>query len=174
MGWFTALKGAYPALQQVDKTLPVAAGQSGIVRGSCIYEDGGEFKLATAAQDSLPGAYIHFCLIPQDDFTAGMAGTVGQGPAGGKPVITGLAVGMPMEFESSEFDITKVYSVGGLLTVGAGGNLTTWASGKNVVAQVTKSVTNRWVNDAVAVTGRRTGANVSVLTARTLWVPNLA
>jgi hypothetical protein len=174
MGWFTALKGAYPALQQVDKALPVASGQSGIVRGSCIYEDGGEFKLATASQDSDPAAYIYICLIPQDDFTAGMAGSVGQGPAGGQPVVTGLAVGMPMEFETSEFDISQAYSSGDLLTVGAGGNLTQWASGKNVVAQVTKGVSNRWVNDAIAVTGRRTGANVSVLTARTLWVPKLS
>ena len=173
MGWFTALKGAYPALQQVDKSLPVASGETGIVRGSCIYEDAGEFKLATATQSDLPAAYIYICLIPQDDFTAGMAGTVGQGPAGGKPVITGLAVGMPLEFETSEFDISQVYSVGTLLSVGAGGNLTLWVSGDNVVAQVTKTVSNRWVNDAVAVTGRRTGANVSVLTARTLWVPNL-
>jgi hypothetical protein len=174
MGWFTALKGAYPALQQVDKSLPVAAGETGIVRGSCIYESAGEFKLATAAVNANPAAYVYICLIPQDDFTAGMAGTVGQGPAGGKPVITGLAVGMPMEFESSEFDSTQVYSVGDLLTVGNGGLLTVWASGKNVVAQVTKAVAYRWVNDAVGVTGRRTGANVGVLTARTLWVPNLA
>jgi hypothetical protein len=174
MGWFTALKGAYPALQQIDKALPVASGETGIVRGSCIYEVAGEYKLATAAVADDPAAYIYICLIPQDDFTAGMAGTVGQGPAGGKPVVNGIAVGMPMEFETSEFDISQAYSVGDLLTVGNGGNLTAWASGKNVVAQVTKAVRNRWVNDAVAVTGRRTGANVSVLTARTLWVPNLA
>ena len=173
MGWFTALKGAYPALQQIDKSLPVAAGETGIVRGSCIYEDSGEFKLATASQATDATAYIYICLIPQDDFTAGMAGSVGQGPAGGQPVVTGLAVGMPMEFETSEFDIGQAYSVGDLLTVGAGGNLTKWTAGggRNVVAQVTKAVANRWVNDAVAVTGRRTGANVSVLTARTLWVP---
>lgn len=172
MGWFNALKGAYPALQQVDKSLPVAADQTAIVRGSCIYETGGEFKLATGVETD-PAAYIYICLIPQDDFTAGMAGSVGQGPAGGKPVVTGLAVGMPMEFETSEFDSTEVYSVGDLLTATAG-KLAPWSTGQNVVAQVTKAVANRWVNDAVAVTGRRTGANVSVLTARTLWVPNLA
>jgi len=174
MGWFNVLKGAYPSLQQIDKTLSMASGETGIVRGSLIYQDGTEFKLATASQDADPTAYIYFALMPQDDLVAGMAGSVGQGVGGGVPRITGLACGMPFEFETSEFDIAQSYSVGDLLKPGAGGELTLHTTGKNCVAQVTKVVTNRWVNDAVAVTGYRTGANISVLTARTMWIPKLA
>jgi hypothetical protein len=183
MGWFNPIKGAYPSLQQISKTLPVAAGETGIVRGSAIYEDAGEWKLATASQDADATAYIHFALQAQDDLTAGMAGSLGQGPAGhwngsaivaGSARIAGLAVGQPFEFETDQFDIGEVYNAGTLLTVKAAGELKPHATGKNCVGQVTKTVTTRWVNNAVAVTGFRTGANVSVLTARTLWLPRLA
>jgi hypothetical protein len=171
MGWFNVLKGAYPSLQQIDKTLNVAAQQSGIVRGSCIYQSSAtEFSLATVTQATDEEAYIYFCLVAQDDLVAGMAGSKGQGAPNGVAKITGLAVGMPMEFETSEF-ITDTYHVGQLLSVANGGKLTAHGSGDNVVAQVTKTVATRWVNDAIAVTGFRTGANMAILTARTLWLP---
>jgi hypothetical protein len=174
MGWFNVLKGAYPSLQQIDKTLNVAAAQTGIVRGSLIYQDGTEFKLATATQATAAGAYVFFALMGQDDLVAGMAGTIGQGAPGGVARITGLAVGMPFEFESSEFDIGSTYAVGQVLTCGAGGELVAHTTGDNAVAQVTKVVSTRWVNNAVAVTGFRTGANLSILTARTVWIPAMA
>lgn len=173
MSWFSPLKGAYPSLQQIDKTLPVASGVTGIVRGSCIYEDNGNWRLAGVSQATDPTAYIHFALMAQTDLTAGMAGTIGTGIAGGVARVTGLAVGMPMEFETSEFDKTENYTVGRLLTVGAAGKLVPHDSGENCVAQVTKAARVCWVNDAIAVTGYRTGANVDVLTARTLWIPLL-
>lgn len=174
MGWFNVLKGAYPSLQQIDKTLPVAARQTGIVRGSCLFMvSATEFGLAGAAQATDETAYIYFCLVGQDDLVAGMAGTKGQGAPNGVAVITGLAVGMPMEFETSEFDSTAQYTVGQLLTVGANGKLVDHTSGDNVVAQVTKVAATRWVNDAIAVTGFRTGANMTILAARTMWVPTL-
>jgi hypothetical protein len=178
MSWFSVLKGAYPSLQQIDKTLPVASGTTGIVRGSLIYESNGTWLLATATQVATVTAYIHFALMAQTDLTAGMAGSVGAGapntiayPAVAK--VTGLAVGMPMEFETSEFVKTAVYTVGQLLAVANGGKLTAHNSGNNCIAQVTKASRVRWVNDAIAVTGYRTGANVDVLTARTLWIPKL-
>jgi len=174
MGWFNVLKGAYPSLQQIDKTLDVASGQTGIVRGSLIYQDGTEFKLATATQDDDPTAYIYFCLMSQDDLVAGMAGGIGQGVRFGNAKVTGLAAGMPFEFETDQYNTAGTYAVGDLLKPGASGKLTSHATGDNCVAQVTKLVASRWVNDAVAVTGYRTGANVSVLTARTLWIPKLA
>jgi len=173
MGFFNPLKGAYPTLQQIDKTLAMAAGESGIVRGSLIYQDGTEFKLATASQDSDPSAYLYFALMEQTNLTAGMAGSVGQGAGGGVPRLTGLAVGMPFEYETDQFVTSESYSVGDLLTVADGGLLTPHSSGKNACSQVTKAVYSRWVNNAVAVTGWRTGANVTVLTARTLWLPKL-
>ena len=174
MGWFNVLKGAYPSLQQIDKSLMVAAGETGIVRGSLIYQSGTEFKLATATQATDATAYIYFALQGQDDLTAGMAGTRGQGVFGGYPKITGLAVGMPTEFETDQFNAGESYAIGDLLTCGASGKLTPHTTGDNCLAQVTKTVASRWVNDAVAVTGFRTGANVNVLTARTLWIPLLA
>ena len=173
MGWFNVLKGAYPTLQQIDKTLMVAAGETGIVRGSLVYQSGSEFKLATASQDADVSAYIYFALMGQDDLTAGMAGTRGQGVFGGRARITGLASGMPAEFETDQFDAGQTYAIGDLLKPAAAGKLTLHSTGKNCVAQVTKLVASRWVNDAVAVTGYRTGANVNVLTARTLWIPKL-
>ena len=173
MAWFNVLKGAYPSLQQVDKVLNVAVGETNIVRGSLIYQDGSYFKLAGGSQDSAPAAYIHFALMSQTDLTAGMAGGVGQGVGGGTARINGLAVGMPFEFETDQFNTTAQYTVGQLLTVMNGGLLTAHSSGKNCIAQVTAAVTTRWVNSAIAVTGWRLGANVSVLRARTLWIPKL-
>ena len=172
MGLFNVIKGAYPSLQQIDKTLNVASGQTGIVRGSCIWQSSAtEFSLATGTEATNELAYILFCLVGQDDLVAGMAGSKGQGAPNGVAKITGLAVGMPLEFETSEFDSTDQYTIGELLTVGANGKLVAHTPGDNVVAQVTKVAATRWVNDAIAVTGFRTGANMLVLTARTLWIP---
>lgn len=184
MGWFNVLKGAYPSLQQIDKTLDLDAGETGIVRGSLMYESTtAKFKLANAADATDSEKYLYFCLQPQTDLVAGMAGSIGQGTAkvwtGGTTVVsagvarvTGLAVGMPFEFETDQF-VADTYHIGQLLTVADGGLLADHTSGDNCVAQVTKAVFSRWVNDAVAITGWRTGANVNVLTARTLWVPLL-
>ena len=174
MGWFNVLKGAYPSLQQIDKTLPLGSRTTGITRGSLIYQLGNTFELATSSQEADPTAYVYISLVDQNDLTAGMAGSRGQGAASGIPVITGIAMGMPFEFETSEWDTAAgVYNVGSLLGIGDAGKLTLHATGNNCVAQVTKVVRSRWVNDAIAVTGFRTGANVNVLTARTLYIPLL-
>jgi hypothetical protein len=177
MAWFSPVKGGYPGLQQIDKTLSVGSDETGIVRGSLVYVDGSGvepvFRLADAAQADDPTAYIYFVLVGQNDFQAGMAGTIGQGPAGGSARITALAVGQPMEFQTDQFDAEGDYAVGTLLTVGADGKLTPHTTGKNVVAQVTAVPFERWVNDAVAVAGRRTGALVEVVAASTMWIPTL-
>ena len=179
MAWFSVIKGAYPSLQQIDKTLNVGARETDIVRGSVVKTVAGivgeEFVLAAAADATDPTAYVYFALVGQDDFTAGMAGTIGQGPAGGVARITALAVGMPMEFQTDQYDSGNgTYAVGTLLTVADGGLLGEHSTGDNAVAQVTVAPFERWVNDAVAVPGRRTGARVSVIQARTMWVPTLA
>jgi hypothetical protein len=186
MGWFNPLKGAYPSLQQIDKVLAVASGESGIVRGSCLYaHTDNTWKLATASDDADAGKYIYWALQGQDDFQAGMAGSIGQGPGGvwngshASPAVSGsgaarvaaIACGMPGEYETDQYDTAQVYAVGDLLKPGASGKMTQHSTGKNCIGQVTKVVTTRWVNDAIAVTGRRTGANTNVLTFRSLWVP---
>ena len=186
MGWFSPLKGVYPGLAQIDKTLSVGVGETGIVRGSLMYVDasyntgdGGVFRLADEGRATDPAAYLYFALVGQDDFQAGMAGSIGQGNAqvgdengvftAGAARVTGLAVGMPMEFQTDQF--TGQLVTGDYLTCGADGKLVKHTAGDNVVAQVTASAFNRWVNDAVAIEGRRTGASVSVINARSVWIP---
>ena len=178
MAWFNVLKGAYPSLQQIDKTLAVGSEETGIVRGSLVKVDatGSEpvFVLAAAADATDPTAFLYFTLVGQDDFQAGMAGTIGQGPAGGAARITALACSMPMEIQTDQFDAENgTYAVGTLLTVADDGLLGEHSTGDNVVAQVTAAPFERWVNDAVAVEGRRTGALVTVINARTMWIPTL-
>src|SRR3990172_11633648 len=153
MAWFNVLKGAYPGLQQIDKTLAVGAQETAIVRGSLVRVDveGADntpvFKLATATEATDPTAYIYFALVGQADFTAGMAGTIGQGPSGGVARITALAVGMPMEFQTDQYDADNgTFAIGTLLTVADDGLLGEHSTGDNVVAQVTKAPFDRWVN----------------------------
>ena len=185
MAWFSVLKGAYPSLQQIDKTLLVAEDPSKgvIVRGSLIYVNGGNFMLANSAQADDPQAYIYFALVGEADFTAGMAGTIGQGVAAGTAAVTGIACGQPMEFQTDQFvaSPSPSWAVGVYLTVADGGLLTPCAAAtdgsagdQNIVAQCTAVPFNKWVNDAVAVANYRTGANVSVINARSMWLPNFA
>ena len=185
MAWFSVLKGQYPSLQQIDKTLLVTADPGGgtIVRGSLIYVNSGTFMLANAAQADDPQAYIYFALVGEGDFQAGMAGTIGQGVAGGVARVTGIACGQPMEFQTDQFVAvpTPTWTVGVFLTVADGGLLTPCATAtdgnagdQNIVAQCTAVPFERWVNDATAVSNYRTGALVSVINARSMWVPNFA
>lgn len=174
MAYFNVLKGAYPSLQQIDKTLPVKSGETGIVRGSCIYADtNNQWVLATSAVDANTAAFIYFALMGQSDKAAGMAGTVGQGVSGGVARVTGIACGQPFEFETDQYNPAVSYAVGDLLRPGDSGYVTTHATGKNVIGQVTKTVASKWVNNAIAVTGWRTGAYSNILTARSLWIPLL-
>jgi hypothetical protein len=183
---FNVIKGQFPSLSQIDKTLPVGSDEVGIVDGTVLVVDASGavpvFRAATDADATDPKAYPYFCKTAQDDFTAGMAGTIGQGATanedGSAPyaVVTALAVGMSMEFETDQYKVGEGvdYPVGTLLTVADGGLLAPFTAGTaNLVAEVTKALAQKWVNNAEAIVGRRTGANVDVLTARTMWVPNL-
>lgn len=178
MGWFSPVKGSYPSLAQVDKTLPIAEGSSKIERGTIVAlaEDSagasknGVFKVAEASDEIL-----YVSLQDDTDPTAGFAGTAFD-PKGGVPVITGIDLAQDGEYETSVFDGDKTYTVGQKLYV-ANGLLTTDGSGK-VVGVVTGVPATRWVNDAVAVPdkagstdprlAKRTGARVSVLRFKTV------
>lgn len=168
--YFNVLKGAYLSLQAVDKVLPTA--DTGIERGSAIVESNGAWIRAHASSSD-PAEYVHFALQNYTDKVAGMAGSRGQGLPGGRPVITGFAVGNPCEFQTDMF-VAGTYTVGQLLMVADTGKLGAHTTGKNCVAQVTAIPANKYVNDAVLVTGFSTGNYLSVITARTLWVPRLA
>lgn len=180
MGWFSPVKGSYPSLAQVDKTLPVAAGAEAIKRGTIValVEDStgnsteGVFKIASATD-----TILYVSLQDYNDPTAGFAGTSFD-PKGGVPAITGIDLQQDGEYETSVFDINKTYKVGDKLYV-AGGVLTTAGSeGDTVVGVVTSPAKERWVNNAIAVPSQkngptdprlaiRTGANLSVIRFKT-------
>lgn len=184
MGWFSPVKGSYPSLAQVDKTLPVAEGADTIQRGTIValVEDStgtskeGVFKVADATD-----TILYVSLQDYNDPTAGYAGTafVPEGgksvPAGGVPAINGIDLQQDGEYETSVFDTSKTYKVGDKLYV-AGGVLTNAGSeGDTVVGVVTSPAKERWVNNAIAAPSKqkdprlalRTGASVSVIRFKT-------
>jgi hypothetical protein len=177
MGWFSPVKGSYPSLAQVDKTLPIAAGSAKIERGTIIaltvdstgkFKDTGVFKVATS-NDKI----LYVALQDDTDPTAGFAGTSFD-PNGGVPAITGIDLGQDGEYETSVF-ADGDYTIGQSLYVN-NGVLTGTGSG-TVVGYVTGVPSYRWINDAVAVPdkagstdprlAKRTGASKRVLRFKT-------
>ena len=174
--YFNALKGQYPSLAQSDFVLDVGSGEA-IVRGALMYVDARGtkpvYRLAGVAQATDPAALLYVALMPNDDFVAGMAGTVGQGIAGGVARVNGLALTMDLEYQTDEVTADEVFTVNQLVTVGADGKLTAHTSGDNCVGVVTAPLAPKWANDAVIIPGRKTGGNVTVLALRTMWIPKL-
>lgn len=174
MGWFSPVKGSYPSLAQVDKTLPVDK-DAAIVRGTIVAmvasdADGkeGKFQVATA-KDKL----LYVSLQDYTDPTAGFAGTAFD-PDGGVPSITALSLDQDGEYETSVFTGTG-FKVGEPVYVDNGALVATNPGDGTVVGYVTAVPANRWVNNAIAVPkdgtdqrlAVRTGAQLSVLRFRT-------
>ena len=180
--WFSPIKGQYPSLHQVDKTLPVKAGVTAIYRGTILAL---KSDTDTSDQASAQGVFdvasatdtlLYVALQPYADLTAGMAGTAFS-PRGGVPKITGLDLTQAGEYETDVFDsdVTN-YTVGAELYVASGKLTTTKAAGATLVGYVTKAPATRWVNSAPANMpsgetnprlANRTGASVKVLQFRT-------
>lgn len=190
MGWFSPVKGSYPSLAQVDKTLPVSESAEKIQRGTIValaQDDTGKsrdgvWKIAEAT-DKL----VYVALQDYSDPTAGFAGSAFD-PAGGVPAITAIDLAQDGEYETSVFDADKVYTVGqplyavkGLLTNAPGD-----AVDPKVIGYVTRPFDKdvpasfRWVNNAIAVPDQskvstptdprlaiRTGAKLGVLRFKT-------
>ena len=139
-----------------------------------------EWVVATAADQgtaTVPGAFVYIALMGQDDLVAGMAGNVGQGAvsvAAGQPVVNALSIVPSMQIETDMFDSQADLAVGDWLSVGNGGVFTEHADGDTAIGQVLSVPTARWVNNAVAVTGWRTGNQVSVLALVTMYIPHLS
>jgi hypothetical protein len=173
MGWFSPVKGSYPSLAQVDKTLPVKSGVTAIARGTIVALEAdsvsaeGVWKLATSS-DKL----LYVALQDYTDPTAGFAGSAFD-PEGGVPRINALSLDQEGEYETTEFDTNGTYTVGAALYVN-NGKLTATGSG-TVVGYVTMAPAERWINNAIAVPkggsdqrlAIRTGANKFVLRFRT-------
>lgn len=180
MGWFSPVKGSYPSLAQVDKTLPVDK-DAAIVRGTIVAmvangeSSEGKFQVATA-KDKL----LYVSLQDYTDPTAGFAGTAfDQDPDGGVPRITALSLDQDGEYETSVFD-GDGFTIGGALYVKDGFLTASGSEGDTVVGYVTALPAKRWVNNAIAVPDQtklekatdprlavRTGAQLSVLRFRT-------
>ena len=180
MGWFSPVKGHYPSLSQIDKTLPVLAGNNKIKRGYIVAltEDDvgqstdGAWKIAEAS-DTL----LYVALQDYSDPTAGFAGTsftpnpTDLDPA--RPAITAIDLSQEGEYETSVFDTKQTYKVGEPLYV-ADGVITNSGSG-TVVGYVTRPSTDRWINNAIATPpdetdqrlATRTGAKQAVLRFKT-------
>ena len=187
MGWFSPIKGHYPSLGQIDKTLPVKSGVTGIERGMVVAMEAdsvskeGVFALPeNVTADSL----LYIALQDFDDAQAGMAGTVpfdGADPSytgvtPNVPTITGLSLDQEGEYETDQFDpngISENDPIGTKLTV-VNGKFTKATGGAVVVAYLTGAPAYRWINNAAAKAvgnGRRDvvrqGAQVSVIRFRT-------
>ena len=180
MGWFSPVKGSYPSLAQVDKSLPVASAAIKIERGMIVALTSGDGS--DTQKDgvwSLPTAddkLLYVALTDSTDPTAAFAGT-GFDPKGdGVPLITALDLGQDAEYETTMFDgdAAAPYEVGAALYATATGLLSTAQSGE-VVGYVTRAPATRWINNAIAVNPNekdprlavRTGATLSVLRFKT-------
>jgi hypothetical protein len=169
-------KGPYPSLIQMDKELLLSADETGTVeRGTALYQDSNdEWKIAGAAQaggETTPGALVYFALQSQDDLTAQMAGGV---PVSSdvQPKIAALSCTPTIEIETDMF--TGTLTSGQDLSIGADGKLVAHTAHATVIARVTKAAYTRWVNNASAVAGWRTGNNVSAIRAITMYAPQVA
>jgi len=173
----------YASMGQMDKSAPLAASPGGTVeRGSLLKLDNGEFKLANApGSTTTMGDFVYIALMGGSDYTALMAGNGGTGSvpvASAQPIITGLAISPTLEIETDMYADAAAASVGALLTVGDGANSTAAGkfcrhlnTGETVLGQVIKAAAAKWVNNAAAVTGWRTGNTINVITIRTMFVP---
>ena len=183
MGWFSPVKGSYPSLAQVDKTLPVDESAKTIKRGTIValstdstgVSKEGVWKIATGAADEI----LYVALQDYSDPTAGFAGSefvpnpTPAHPA--RPAITALDLAQDAEYETTVFDTNKDYTVGQKLYVGNGGVLTNVQGTSQLVGYVTSPAKDRWINNAIAVPegkteqrlAYRTGATQSVLRFKT-------
>ena len=175
MGWFSPVKGSYPSLAQVDKTLPVDDSASTLVRGMIVTmatdtNSKPVWKIADGTKDT-----YYVALQDYVDPTAGFAGTsftpnpTADHPA--RPAVTAIDLAQDGEYETSVFEGNP--QVGEKLYV-SNGKLTTSGSGTHV-GIVTQSAASRWINNAIAVpeTGTdprlavRTGAREKVIRFKT-------
>ena len=178
--FLNVLKGAYPGLQQVDLALPLAVGQTGVERGSLLkVNTDREFEVMSdsdVGSATAPGPFGYIALMAQGDLVAGMAGNVGTGAvsaSAGQPVLNALSLVPSMQIETDMFTAGDGWSVGDWCAADDGGKFGPCADGQTALARVLAVPASRWVNNAVAVTGWRTGNQVSYITLLTVYIPNL-
>ena len=100
-----------------------------------------------------------------------MAGTGPIAPVGGtvRAKIAALAVSPTILIETDMYNATPL--LGDFLAAGAGGKFAAHIDGQTAIGRVTKAPYMRWVNNAPAVVGWRTGNNVTAIRVLTMYVP---
>lgn len=197
MAWFSPVKGVYPSLAQIDKTLPIDGSiedLKSIKRGIVMHVDGATNTFALGAAEG--NTYVS--LQNYDDTQAEFAGGVwfGKGKTDiangtespGTPSVTGLSMTMAGEYETDNF--LGEIKVGDKLTAGADGVIVAVQapaegeaaeaaegeaaeeSTSAVFAICTAAPAFRWVNNAEVTSGygasRRQGASVQVIRFKTI------
>lgn len=168
-------KGAYPSLIQIDKEALLSASEThSVERGSLLYLEAssGEWRVAGAAQagdTTHPGQFCYFAFQSDSDLTAQMAGGVPVS-ANQRPKLAGIACSPTIEIETDMF-VGTAPTLGQFMAAADFGKLAVHADGQTALLKVTRAPYVRWINNAVAVTGWRTGNNVTVVRGVTMYVP---
>ena len=172
MGWFNVVKGAYPVIDMVtlDRSIQDSAGGRAIVRGSSMALDANSWRVTTVSSDTTTKTPVYFALQAASDLSAQFAGSVAL------PKITGIPCNYPMEVETDQFDPAGTYTIGCGIGPGDAGKVINRAAGvgNTMIGFCTAVPYRRWINDAVAVPGYRTGNNVNVIRFMTCFIPALA
>lgn len=166
---FNVLKGAYPDLSQLDKTLPIKSGSTGIERGSVLVIESDEFRPCAATdvgtKDTVPGPMAYYSFQNQADPDVVMAGA-----------ITGMPCNAPVEVETDMYNGSP--AAGEFLMCDDAGKLQVHTDGLTAVGLVTKAPYKRWSNVATPTGGSypaaRQGAVIDVIAFWSVYIPNLA
>ena len=164
-GHFNVIKGAYPALAQIDTSRKVADSVTGLVRGMTMRIDGSNEWVRTADDTAskgaagTPGPIIYFALQDQDQTDVSMAGA-----------LTGLSCTQALEVETDQYNGTP--AVGNMLVGGLDGKVQVHASGETAIGVVTAAQYRRWINDR-DVGGVSKGAYGNVIRFMTVYIPDV-
>lgn len=172
--FLNVIQGPAPLYRHKTEKL-VSADETGLIeRGQLLYVDAqDEWRIAGTAQAggaTAPGPILWMAEQAGDDLTAGMAGGLPDG--GGQAKIGAVCITPSMTVETDMFD--GELALEGLLSVGADGKFVAHTTGDTVYGRCVAVSASRWANNAVAVPGYRTGANVDVIRVVTLYIPNIA
>lgn len=166
-GHFNVLKGAYPSLVQLDKTLQVGDAVTDLVRGNTLRVDTATNTWVKTADDAAskgvagtPGPVIYFALQDQDQTDVSMAGG-----------LTALSCTMPMEVETDQYNGTP--AVGALLVGGLGGKVQAHADGETACGVVTRAAYRRFINDATVAGTTTKGGYGNVIAFATMYAPDV-
>ena len=178
MAWFSPIKGGYPSLAQIDRTLPLDPNFVNCDRGMILkVVDSNGVQAWTYADSAVPAnGPLYVALQNKDDTQAGMAGLPAAGmgqpadtdysrnPDAGIPLgggtyapsftgtirVSGLALAQEGEYQTDVFSGADL-KVGDPPTVSDGKLVKGDVTNyEQVVGFVTKAPFSRWVNDAKA------------------------